>query len=150
MDHAEVTDMRERRTDVPRPRTPDAPASRAETGSVTDALVRTGSSGPSARDSEPGGAAHAPVRRPGTPGATAPSDEPLLERTLAFADSYVSDDGQVSVRRAPASSEYSAARFAGHCAVCSRAGVLPPAGEPLFDVRAAARFVSAHTHGERD
>jgi len=79
-----------------------------------------------------------------------PLDEHFLERTLAFADSYVSDDGQVAVRRAPASSEYSAARFAGHCGLCARAGVLPPSGEPLLDVRAAVQFVSAHAHGDRD
>jgi hypothetical protein len=79
-----------------------------------------------------------------------PFDENLLERTLAFADSYVSDDGQVTVRRAAASSEYSGARFAGHCAACSRAGLMSSAGEPLFDVRAAVQFVSTHTHGDRD
>jgi len=149
--------MSERRTDVPRPRTPDAPAhgsgsphaSRADAAGVTDALVRT-ASGPAARDHESGGAAHAPVRRPGTTGGTVPLDEHFLERTLAFADSYVSDDGQVAVRRAPASSEYSAARFAGHCGLCARAGVLPPSGEPLLDVRAAVQFVSAHAHGDRD
>jgi hypothetical protein len=78
------------------------------------------------------------------------TDENLLERTLAFADSYVSDDGQVTVRRAPASRRYSGAQFAGNCAVCSRAGLRPSAGEPLFDVRAAVQFVSAHTHGDRD
>jgi hypothetical protein len=79
-----------------------------------------------------------------------PQDEHFLERTIAFAGTYVSDDGLVSVRRAPASSEYSGARFAGHCAVCSPAALLPPMGEPLFDVRAAAQFVSTHTHGDGD
>ena len=79
-----------------------------------------------------------------------PSDEHFLERTLAFAGTYVSDDGLVSVRRSPASPEYSGARFTGHCAVCSRAALLPPTGEPLSDVRAAAHFVSTHTHGDRD
>jgi hypothetical protein len=85
-----------------------------------------------------------------TPGGTVPFDENLLERTLAFADSYVSDDGQVTVRRSAASAEYAGARFAGHCAVCSRAGLLPEAGEALFDVRAAVQFVSTHSHGDRD
>jgi hypothetical protein len=79
-----------------------------------------------------------------------PSDETLLERTLAFANSYVSDDGHVAIRRAPGPSEYSGARFAGHCAVCSRAGILPPTGQPLLDVRAAVRFVSAHAHSDSD
>jgi hypothetical protein len=78
-----------------------------------------------------------------------PTDQNLLERTLAFADSYVSDDGQVAVRRAPAA-PYSGARFAGSCAICSRAGLLPPSGELLFDVRVAAQFVSAHSHDDRD
>jgi hypothetical protein len=134
--------MTDRWTDVPRPRTPDE--------GVTDTLVRSGSSGRTVRDRGPGRVAPAPVLRRGTRGGTVPSDENLLERTLAFADSYVSDDGHVTVRRAPASSEYSGARFAGHCAVCSRAGVLPPSGEPLFDVRAAVQFVSAHAHSDSD
>lgn len=85
-----------------------------------------------------------------TPGGTVPFDENLLQRTLAFAGSYVSDDGQVTVRRAAVSTGYSGARFAGHCAVCSRAGLLPKAGEALFDLRAAVQFVSAHPHGDRD
>jgi hypothetical protein len=87
---------------------------------------------------------------PWTPPGTVPFEENLLARTLAFADSYVSDDGQVTVRRSPASAGYSGARFAGHCAVCSRAGLLTAAGEALFDVRAAVQFVAAHSHGDHD
>jgi len=79
-----------------------------------------------------------------------PSDDDLLERTLAFSGSYVSDDGHVTIRRSPGSSEYSGARFTGHCAVCSRAGLIPPTGEPLSDVRAAVQFVAAHQHGDAD
>ena len=33
-----------------------------------------------------------------------PSDDELLERTLAFSGSYVSDDGNVSIRRVVAES----------------------------------------------
>jgi hypothetical protein len=61
----------------------------------------------------------------------------------------VSDDGQVAVRRAPAP-QYSGARFTGRCAICSRAGLVPPSGELLIDVRAATQFVSTHSHDERD
>jgi hypothetical protein len=77
------------------------------------------------------------------------SEDELLERTLAFSGSYVSDDGNVTVRRvAGASFEYSEHRFLGHCAVCSRALLIPPTGEPLSDVRAAMLFVAAHGHGD--
>ena len=79
-----------------------------------------------------------------------PSDDNLLEPTLAFSGSYVSDDGQVAVRRSAASPGYSGARFTAYCAVCSGGGLLPATGEPLLDLRAAVRFVSAHDHGDRD
>jgi len=79
-----------------------------------------------------------------------PSDDELLERTLAFSGSYVSDDGNVTVRRATASFEYSGARFLGNCRVCSRALLIPLTGEPLSDVRAAILFVAAHNHGDVD
>lgn len=84
------------------------------------------------------------------PGGWVSSDDQLLERTLAVFGSYVSDDGHVTIRRAGGSSEYLAARFTGYCALCSRAGLTPLAGEPLSDVRAAAQFVAAHRHGEVD
>jgi hypothetical protein len=78
------------------------------------------------------------------------SDE-LLERTLAFSGSYVSDDGNVTVRRvAGAAFEYSGHRFLGNCTVCSRALLIPVTGEPLSDVRAANLFVAAHNHGDVD
>jgi hypothetical protein len=80
-----------------------------------------------------------------------PSDDDLLERTLAFSGSYVSDDGQVTIRRSSGGSvEYSAARFVGHCHVCARAGLTSSGGEPLSDARAAVRFVASHDHGEVD
>jgi hypothetical protein len=80
-----------------------------------------------------------------------PPDDELLERTLVFSGSWVSDDGHVTIRRAALdSAQYSAARFVGHCAVCVRAGLTPPAGEPLSDLRAAAQFVAAHEHGDAD
>jgi hypothetical protein len=79
-----------------------------------------------------------------------PADDDLLERTLRFADSYVSDDGHVRVRRAADPIEYSASRFRGYCDVCAGAGRIPPAGEPLDDVRTVVHFVAAHDHAEVD
>jgi hypothetical protein len=79
-----------------------------------------------------------------------PSDDVLLERTLAFSGSYVSDDGHVTIRRSFGSSEYSGSRLTGFCDVCARAGRTARAGEPLSDVRAAAQFVAAHAHGDVD
>jgi hypothetical protein len=79
-----------------------------------------------------------------------PADDDLLERTLRFSGSYVSDDGHVRIRRSADPGEYSSARFLGHCDVCARAGRTPPAGEPLADVRTVVRFVAAHDHGEVD
>ena len=80
-----------------------------------------------------------------------PPDDELLERTLVFSGSWVSDDGHVTIRRAsPESAVYSGARFVGQCAVCARAGLAAPSGEPLSDVRAAAQFVAAHEHGDAD
>jgi hypothetical protein len=77
------------------------------------------------------------------------SDDELLERTLAFSGSYVSDDGNVTVRRvADGAFEYSGHRFLGNCAVCSRALLIPLTGEPLADVRAAGLFMTAHQHGD--
>jgi len=79
------------------------------------------------------------------------SDDELLERTLAFSGSYVSDDGNVTVRRVTATSfEYSGHSFLGNCTACSRALLIPPTGEPLSDVRAAILFVAAHSHGDLD
>jgi hypothetical protein len=79
------------------------------------------------------------------------SDAELLERTLAFSGTYVSDDGCVTIRRvAGGAFEYSGNRFLGNCIVCSRALVLPPTGEPLADVAAAVRFLSTHNHGDVD
>jgi hypothetical protein len=78
-----------------------------------------------------------------------PSDEELLERTLAFSGSYVSDDESVTVRQVvTASFEYTGERFLGNCTVCSRALLIPLTGEPLSDVRAAIHFVAAHNHGD--
>ena len=79
-----------------------------------------------------------------------PSDDELLERTLAFAGSYVSDDGHVTIRRSLGSFEYSAARFVGFCSVCSRLRLVPSSGEPLSDIRAAVQFLAAHDHGDVD
>jgi hypothetical protein len=92
-----------------------------------------------------------PRRAPASTGGFMPSDDELLESTLAFSGSYVSDDGNVTVRRvAAASFEYSGDRFLGNCTVCSRALLIPLTGEPLSDVRAAIHFVGAHKHGDVD
>jgi hypothetical protein len=78
-----------------------------------------------------------------------PSDD-LLERTLAFSGSYVSDDGNVTIRRTDVGApDYSADRFVGFCAVCT-GPPLPPDGEPLPDIRAAVQFVAQHRHGDVD
>jgi hypothetical protein len=79
-----------------------------------------------------------------------PSEDELLERTLAFSGSYVSDDGNVTIKRAAATFEYSGDRFLGNCMACSRALLIPLTGEPLSDVRAAILFVAAHNHGDMD
>jgi hypothetical protein len=80
-----------------------------------------------------------------------PSDDDLLERTLAFSGSYVTDDGTVTIRRRGGRShEYSGDRLVGFCTVCSRAHLLPPTGEPLPDVRAAIAFITEHSHGDVD
>jgi hypothetical protein len=77
-----------------------------------------------------------------------PSDDELLERTLTFSGSYVSDDGTVTVRRAAESFEYTGDRFIGNCTVCSRALRIPLTGQPLSDVREASLFVAVHNHGD--
>ena len=80
-----------------------------------------------------------------------PSDEDLIERSLAFSGSYVSDDGAVTIMRlAVGLHEYSGDRFVGHCHVCSAARLIPATGEPLADVRAAILFLSTHHHGDAD
>ena len=79
------------------------------------------------------------------------SDDDLLERTLAFSGTHVSDDGNVTIRRSGAgANDYSGDRFVGICIVCSRAGLIPPTGAPLPDVRAAVHFAAEHRHGDVD
>jgi hypothetical protein len=80
-----------------------------------------------------------------------PSDDDLLERTLAFSGSYVSDDGALTIRRAaPGSFEYAGSQFVGYCRRCVHALLMPPDGEPLRDIAAAIRFAAAHDHAEVD
>jgi hypothetical protein len=83
-------------------------------------------------------------------GGLVPSDDDLLERTLAFSGSYASDDGHVTIRRARGASPYSGAQFTGICTVCARAGLLPPEGESLADLTAAAQFAAVHRHDQID
>jgi hypothetical protein len=80
-----------------------------------------------------------------------PADDELLERTLTFSGSYVSDDGHVTVRRSGAhAAEYSGERFVGFCGICARAGLFAPDGELLPDIRSAAYFVATHDHAQAD
>jgi hypothetical protein len=92
-----------------------------------------------------------PACMPSFFGGAMPSDEELLGRTLAFSGTSVSDDGTVTIRRSSMDSvEYSGDRFVGNCTICSRALLIPAKGEPLTDVKAAFRFMSAHHHGDVD
>jgi hypothetical protein len=85
------------------------------------------------------------------PGRAVSSDDDLLERTLTFSGSYVSDDGNVTIRRsAPGPGEYTGNRFLGYCRRCAHTRLIPAAGEPLPDVPAAVRFAATHDHGEVD
>jgi hypothetical protein len=80
-----------------------------------------------------------------------PQNGGLVERTLAFSGSYVSDDGRVRISRAHSGAfEYSGDRFVGNCDVCALAGLIPATGELLADVGAADRFLSTHDHGDVD
>jgi hypothetical protein len=88
---------------------------------------------------------------PGVPGGAVPPDDELLEQTIAFSGSYVSDDGTVTISRSAVQAfAYSGARFVGRCSVCARARLIPDDGEPLADVREAVRFVATHDHGGLD
>jgi hypothetical protein len=79
------------------------------------------------------------------------SDDELLVRTLAFSGSYVSDDGNVTIRRSRGgTSGYSDDRFVGNCLLCYRARLIPATGAALLDDDAAARFMATHDHGEVD
>jgi hypothetical protein len=80
-----------------------------------------------------------------------PSDDDLLESTLAFSGIYVSDDGYLTIRRSTAGLfEYSGTEFTGFCARCARSGLIPVEGELLSDIRAAVRFAATHDHGDVD
>ena len=80
-----------------------------------------------------------------------PSDDELLERTLTFSGSYVSDDGTVTIRRSVSGpGEYTGNRFLGYCRRCARTRLMPSSGEPLPDVPAAIRFAATHDHGDLD
>jgi len=80
-----------------------------------------------------------------------PTNGGLVERTLAFSGSYLSDDGRVRISRARSGAfEYSGDRFVGSCDVCALAGLIPAPGELLADVRAVDRFLGTHAHGDVD
>jgi hypothetical protein len=80
-----------------------------------------------------------------------PSDDELLESTLTFSGSYVSDDGHVTIRRSASEPfDYSGNQFVGYCSSCARALLIPPDGEPLRDIRGAIGFAASHDHGAVD
>ena len=80
-----------------------------------------------------------------------PTDDEVLRASLAFAGSHSSDDGTVTVARYDGpTSGYGDDRFVGRCVVCTRAGLLLPAGEALSDLAAALTFLALHDHGLRD
>jgi hypothetical protein len=93
-------------------------------------------------------------RRPGERNPAADvvlSDDALIERTLRFSGSYVSDNGCVTLRRDPdASYEYTGNAFVGFCDACANADLLSPDGEHLPDVRAAIAFTATHAHDDVD
>jgi hypothetical protein len=91
-----------------------------------------------------------PSRPTDGPGGRLPSEQDLIERTLAFSGSYVSDDGHLAIRRSGGSFEYSRHRFLGYCRSCARARLILPTGEPLSDAAAAVRFTATHDHDEVD
>lgn len=126
-------------------------AERLEGMSESAAVHRAGGGPRAGADRSPSWRLLPPQGGADTPGGMVPCDYDLLERTLAFSGSYVSDDGHVTIRRSAAGSfEYSEARFVGQCHVCSQAGRTPSTGEPLADVRAAVQFLAAHDHGDLD
>ena len=87
----------------------------------------------------------------GAPGGVVPTDDELLERTLTFSGSYVSDDGQVTIRRSASGPvEYTGNRFVGYCRRCGRSRLIPSDGEQLPDIPAAVRFAATHDHGDVD
>jgi hypothetical protein len=148
--HTDVLNTRSAGVELPQPR--------AASRSMSDPAAWSNEiSGPYGTDKgldgsdTPSRATLTPRRGPGRAGGLMPSDDELLERTLAFSGSYVSDDGNVTIRRVAAQSfEYSGSRFLGNCTVCSHALLMPPTGEPLSDVAAVILFVAAHDHGDVD
>jgi hypothetical protein len=91
-----------------------------------------------------------PSRPTDGPGGRLPSEQELIERTLAFSGSYVSDDGHLAIRRSAGAFEHSRHGFLGYCGSCARARLIQPTGEPLPDVVAAIRFIATHDHDEVD
>jgi hypothetical protein len=80
-----------------------------------------------------------------------PSDDDLLESTLAFSGTYVSDDGHLTIRRSGVGSfEYGGHQFTGFCARCAREALIPAEGELLTDIGAAIRFAATHDHEDVD
>ena len=78
-------------------------------------------------------------------------EDELIERTLFFSGSYVSDNGSVTIKRdRDTSYQYTGTWFVGFCDVCANAGLLPADGEHLHDVRAVVAFAATHAHDDVD
>ena len=78
-------------------------------------------------------------------------EDDLIESTLAFSGSYVSDDGILAIRRSETTVfEYSSDRFLGQCSLCVRDGRVAVSGEALPDIGAAIAFAAVHRHGDVD
>ena len=101
-------------------------------------------------DAGSGARPSAPSPRFVVPSPRLPADDDLVERTLAFSGSYVSDDGHLAIRRSSGSREYTGRRFVGYCRTCARGMLIGPGGELLPDVAAAIRFTATHDHDELD
>jgi hypothetical protein len=129
----------------------DVPPARPFGGITIDRRISAPPAIPRPRSgSEPHSWPLAPSRPTDGPGGHLPSERELIERTLAFSGSYVSDDGGMAIRRAVGSFEHSRHGFLGYCSSCARARLIQATGEPLPDVVAAIRFIATHDHDEVD
>ena len=129
----------------------DAPPARPFGGITIDGRISAPPAVPRARSgSEPHPRPLVTSRPTDGPGGGLPSERDLIERTLAFSGSYVSDDGHLAIRRSVGSFEHSGYGFLGYCSSCARAQLIPITGEPLPDVVAAIRFIATHDHDEVD
>ena len=132
-------------------RSTEVPLARPFGGITIDRRVSAPPAIPRPRSgSEPHSWPLAPSRPTDDAGGRLPSERELIERTLAFSGSYVSDDGHLAIRRSVGAFEHSRHGFLGYCSSCARARLIPATGEPLPNVVAAIRFIATHDHDEVD